>query len=146
MKNLLSFLAITLCLTGCGTTRVLDTTQADSPLGKDNARLIISRDDSALYFASSAIVEADSQEIADLGRGGTVVHDVRAGSVSIAVHAHATFGYYVINMEAKPGKTYRFMITPRGKQMIYSPLGVVGDYINGQGNDKTGYFQIGMVP
>lgn len=142
MRKLLSIISLTMLLAGCGTTKLLDTTDADAKINNADSRLIISRDESALYFASSAVVEANSQEIASLGRGGTVIHDVRAGRVTIAVHAYSSFGYYVIYLDTKPGKTYRFTISPRGKQMLLSPFSYAGDYVNGKIDDKTGYFQI----
>ncbi len=147
MKNLLSLLAVALLLSGCGgTTKPLDLAEVNAPIKKGDARLVITRDDSALYYAAGAIVAANSQDIATLGREGAIVHDVRAGHLNLNVHALGSFGYYVINMDTKPGKTYRFTISPRGKQMLYAPLPYIGDYINGQNNDKTGYFQIEMVP
>lgn len=140
-------IAIALMLTGCAGTNLIDTTRADSPIPKGMARLVISRDTSATRFAYGAIVDADNQEIAVLGRGDTVVHDVRAGKVSVDVHA-SSGGTSTDEITAKPGKTYKFMIKPLLGGSQYSPTAMgVGimlweETIKPADSPKAPYFQI----
>lgn len=122
MRKLLPII-LALMLTGCAGTNLIDTTSANSPIPKGMARLLISRDNSMTYFGYDAVVDANNEEIAVLGRGGAVIHDVEPGKVSIGVHANG-YAEEADQITAKPGKTYRFMIKPVDLNNEYSPTGI----------------------
>lgn len=134
-------------LSACGTTKPLSLHDTESPIGKGQARIIISRNTSLLYLAAAADVSANGGKIASLGPGGAVVHDLSAGAVYLEVGTFGSFGRYGLRLETVPGKTYKFMVSPRdGNFPLVVGFGMVGDAVNSSGNSQSGYFQIKQVP
>lgn len=147
MKKLLSLLAVTLMLSACGTTKGLDMGQVTAPIGKGQARIVVERDNSLLYVGAGATIEINGAKVETLGLGGAVTKDVRAGQVAVSAQATASFGKFTVRFVAQPGKTYRFKVSPKSDALLLgSAFGIVGDAVNAQISDTSGYFQIEMVP
>lgn len=147
MQKLISLLAVTLMLSACGTTNALTSEQVGAPLGKGQARIVISRNESLLFLAAGAIVEINGSKTEILGRGGSVVRDIRSGPAIVSAQATGSFGKFVVRFNAKAGKTYRFMVSPKTDALLLgSAFGLVGDAVHAQISDTSGYFQIVMVP
>ncbi len=158
MRKLLLAIVATLILSGCGTTAALTQEDLAQPLRHGEARIAISRDDSALYFAAGAVVHINNQEFATLARGGGTAKDVPAGDATVAVLV-PEFGIltlpgscagqmFVVSFKAKPGKTYKFMVSPRQASYRQSDFlrnaafGPVGSAMMAKVSNDGGCFQI----
>lgn len=147
MKNLLLILAVSVLLTGCGTTKTVSPTQLAEPLGKGKARLIIERDNSLLYLAAAADVSVNGAKAASLGRGGSVMRDVPAHPSVVSVTTAGAFGNFTLLLDPAAGKTYRLIVSPNGDQLLLgSAFGIVGDAVRASISENTGYFQIELKP
>lgn len=141
MKKLLLMAACSALLAGCGSTGTVNPELVNQKIPTNHSRIVVTRNNSMLYFAGAADVSVDGQKIASLARGATVLKDIPAGMHQISVHAPTTFGTYGIGFEALAGKTYAFEVSPNdGKSMAPGMLfGQIGDAI-----DDTGYYKIQM--
>ena len=94
-------------------------------------------------MAAAATVSVNGDEIASLGRGGSVIHDIPSGRNIVSVTTPTAFGHFTSTFEAKAGKTYAYEVSPRSEAWVVgSTFGMLGDAINAQINENTGYFQI----
>ena len=142
MKTLLSLIVVTL-LTACGTTGPVNLSQLNEPIPANKARIIVTRDNSMLYFAGTANVRANGTKIGSLARGGSVVHDIPQGQNSLAVSTPTAPGQFVVTFKARPGKTYNFEVSPRASNIMGGyGFGLIGDAINASVSEQSGYFQI----
>jgi hypothetical protein len=149
MKKTINALILTaaLALTACGTTRPLETQDLNRPIRAGQARVVVSRDESLLYLGAGAKITINGDEVETLGRGGSVVRDVRAGNSYVKTTATASFGEFVIVFDAAPGKTYRFKVSPNVNTFLPgAAFGMIGDAARAAVSENTGYFQIEMVP
>jgi len=143
-QKLLSLLTIVL-LTACGTTGPVNLSQLNEPVPKDQARIIVERNNSLLYLAAPVHVRSNGIKIASLGRGGNVVHDIPQGENTLSVSTPTAFGQFVVNFEAKAGSTYHFEISPKGDALVTGSLwGMMGDAVNASVSEQSGYFQIDL--
>lgn len=138
-----ALLAFVLLLSACGTTSPVDLTQLNQPIPADKARIVVTRDTSMLYLAAAVDVRSNGFKIASLGRGGSVIHDIPKGNNVLTVSTLGAFGQFSINFDAKPRKTYEFVVSPRGEALgIGTAFGMAGDAINASISDQSGYFQV----
>jgi len=139
-------IALTATLSGCGTTGKLTEADLAKPVEKASARIIVERNSSVLYAAAAADVEINGQEIASLGLGGEAVADIPAGQTILTVSTPTGFGRYTITVETERGKTYRFMVSPRGAALGRDMLfGMIGSAVDASVSENSGYFQITPV-
>jgi len=118
-----------------------------APIPSRQARIVVERDTSLLFLGAGAVVEVGGARIGTIGRGGSVSRDVAAGPVTVKVRAVASAGQFVVRFNAKAGKTYRFMVSPRSDQMLLgAAFGAIGDAVSADISENSGYFQIAMVP
>jgi hypothetical protein len=136
--------ACLILLTACGTTGVSNLSTLNQPIPSGQSRLIVSRNNSLLYLAGAADGSLNGRKIASLGRGGSVVEDIPSGKHVLSVNAPATFGNYTTTLEAKSGKTYSFEVSPNSKKSMMpgAVFGMLGEAMDAQANENTGYFQI----
>lgn len=130
-------------LTGCGSTAVLTQADLTAPIHKGEARIIIIRDKSFLYGGGAATITVNGEEVASLGTGGEASTDVQAGHIGMSVKTPLTAGKFTLHFDAKAGKTYKFLISPRsGQYWTGGFFGVIGDAVNASVSEQSGYFQI----
>ena len=141
--NKFTVLACALVLSACGTTSSVTKNDLARPIESNNARIIIERDTSMLYFGSGATVRINGERIGSLARGSSLMHDVRSGKTLIEVSASTAFGQHVFSFDAKRGRTYEFIISPKGSALATGAAwGIVGDAAHGATSDNSGYFQV----
>ncbi len=100
-----------------------------------------------MYSAGAATISVNGTEIASLGIGGGAVKDVKAGRIHLSVWSPGTFGRFSADFDAKAGKSYRLMVSPRdGQYWTGGFFGIIGDAVNAGVSEQSGYFQIEMVP
>ncbi len=144
MKTLILLSAI-LCLSACGTTGPINLTQLNEPIPADKARIIVTRNNSLLYLAAGAEVRLNGAKIANLGRGGSVIHDIPKGNNVLSTSTMGSFGRFTVTFDAKPRETYEFVISPRGSALVSGSLwGMAGDAINASVSEQSGYFKINL--
>ncbi len=142
MRKLILLVCVVL-LSGCGTTGVSNSALLDQPIPPKQARLIVTRTNSMLYFAGAADVSLNGRKIASLGRGSSTVENIQTGRNVLSVNAPTTFGHFTTTFEAKSGKIYTFEVAPRSEAMhVGAAFGMLGEAVNAHVNDNTGYFQI----
>jgi hypothetical protein len=97
-------------------------------------------------MAASADVSVNGIEIERLGRGGSVIHDVKSGDLNVTLRTIGSSTKYSSSFTVEPRKTYIFDVTPRTE--AYWPgvnytafFGIFGDAINASMNENSGYFQ-----
>jgi len=162
MRKLLLAIAATMLLSGCGgSTHAYDPTEARFPLDSHESRIVIQRDQSFRLSAAGAVIHVNNQEVEKLGYGGGFAQTVRAGNTTVAVLI-PTFGLltlpgscagamFVVNFDAKPGKTYSFMVQPRSDDYVSRAATLDGHFFVGvpfkvQIANNDGCFQIVPVP
>lgn len=143
MRKLI-LLACVVLLSGCGTTGVSNSALLDQPIPSKQARLVVSRTNSMLYFAGAADVSLNGRKIASLGRGSSTVENIQTGRNVLSVNAPTTFGNFTTTFEAKSGKTYTFEVAPNDNKSMMpgAVFGMLGEAVDAHVNDNTGYFQI----
>ena len=146
MSKILLTLLATVLLTACGTTGPVNLGKLNEPVPPDKARIVVERNSSLLYLAAAVDVRSNGAKIASLGRGGSVVHDIPKGKNVLSVSTPTATGQYVLNFDAKAGEIYEFMISPRsGNIMGGYGMGMIGDAINANVSEQSGYFQISPI-
>jgi hypothetical protein len=142
MKNFI-LLSTVLLLGACGTTGPINISKSQESIPANKARIIITRNNSLLYLAATVNVRSNGSKIANLGRGGSVLHDIQKGKNTLSVSTPTAFGQFVVNFNAEAGKTYNFKISPRGGALASGSLwGMSGDAMNASVSEQSGYFQI----
>lgn len=136
--------AAVVSLSACGATGVQNAHLLSQSIPPAEARITVTRDTSMLYMAAAADVSLNHASIIGrLGRGGSVVHNVAAGTNTLTATTAGSAGNYTISFDAAAGKHYQFEVSPRKGAMAAGGLfGVLGDTINASVNSNTGYFQI----
>ena len=143
MQNKLIMLLLVGFLTACGTTSQVNTNLLDKPIPKNEARIIVERDNSLLYLAAAVDVTLNGENVASLGRGGSVVHDVRKGKNIVSVSTPTAFGRFTLRFDAKAGETYNFVVRPNSEALLVgSAFGMIGDAVNAEISENSGYFEI----
>lgn len=108
---------------------------------------MIERDSSLLYLAASADVSVNGAKVVGLARGGSVVRDVPARQSVISVTTLGAFGSFTVLLDPQAGKTYRFVVSPNGDQLLLgSAFGMIGDAVRASVSENSGYFQIELKP
>ncbi len=145
MRKYIALFIGSILLTACGTTGPVNISALSEPIPTDKARIIVTRDSSLLYLAAAVDVRSNGAKIASLGRGGSVVHNIPKGQNTLSVSTPTAFGQFVVNFKASAGKTYNFEITPRSGALVSGSIGgMVGDAINANVSEQSGYFQINL--
>jgi hypothetical protein len=118
-------------LAGCVTGGAL---QSSRPTAPGEATLSITRSDDLMYSGAPVTVELNGAKIASIGRGETYTGGIAPGPAVVSVSAWSSPGASHQRFTAVPGKTYRFMVTPRGENFTASLVGgVVGAAVEGGG-------------
>jgi len=102
------------------------------------ATISITRSDELMYLAAPATVELNGAKIASIGRGESYTGGVAPGPAVLSVSAWSSPGASNQRFTAVPGKTYRFVISPRGDNFA---AGMVGGFV-GQAIEGGGAFEI----
>lgn len=89
-------------------------------------------------MAAPASVDMNGARIADLGVGQSYSGPIQPGMATLTVSAWSSPGQSSFRFNAEPGKSYRFVVGPRGESMA---AGMAGGLI-GQGMEGGGPFQI----
>lgn len=129
-----SLILLLLALGGCQTTSPQIPAVAP-PAGM--ATITITRSSDLMYFGAPAQIDVNGESVGSLAVGGNYSGSLRPGPVIIATSAWSAPGRYSVRFEAEPGKTYRFLISPRGEQMAAGlGGGLIGQVIEGGGPFK----------
>lgn len=130
-------------LTACGSSGVVNMNLMTQPIPKDQARLMITRNQDLLYMGAGVNVRINGRLEGALARGGTLIQNVPAGRTTLSVDATTGPGTFAINFEAKAGKVYTMEVSPRSEGFAGSAMwGVLGDAIHANVADNTGYFKV----
>lgn len=143
MRKLILLTSLIL-LSACGTTGVSNSALLDQPIPSKQARLVVTRTNSMLYFAGAADVSLNGRKIVSLGRGGSTIENIQSGRNVLSVIAPGTFGNYTTTFEAKAGKIYTFEVAPNDNKSMMpgAVFGMLGEAVDAHANENTGYFQI----
>lgn len=145
MKKL-TLLALTLFLAACGTTTTLTGADLAKTIPAGQARIVVKREPAFSYAGNGALVAVNDKTLGTLGQGGEGFLDVKAGPVSVTVRATSAmgspYGLSVASINAKAGKTYRFIVLPNSSRAWTSlAFGTLADEAAHSG---TGYFQVNL--
>jgi hypothetical protein len=87
-----------------------------------------------MYALPDAYIDVNGARVTNLPNGGSYKGSVRPGPVTIVVTNWQSPGRSVASFRAVPGKTYRFVIEPRGQSLVAVLAGgVIGMAIEGGG-------------
>ncbi|MGC2778417.1 MAG: hypothetical protein WA418_22555 [Bradyrhizobium sp.] len=101
---------------------------------KGRTTVAITRTNDFLYLAAPAAIEINGAKVASLGRGENYNGQIAPGPTAITVSTWSSPGSSSIRFTAVPGKTYRMVVGPRGKNFAASMVGgLVGAAIEGGG-------------
>jgi len=143
MKKLIFILSSTVLLNACVATTPTAPLDLSAPIATDKARIVVERDNSNLYFAAQVKVISNDTEIASLSRGHSVMHSVTTGPNKLSVKAPMTFGSFTVNFNAQAGQTYKFIVSPRGNNLMGAyGFGLLGDAIHAKVSEEAGYFKL----
>lgn len=134
----------TLSLTACGGGGPSPETAAlaAKPLAKSEARLKITRPSMLYGVAVDARVKIDGREVASLGDGDVKIFDVPAGNRQIVVDHWSHPNVYKLDMQAKPGMMYEFIVSPRQEAAVAGMFGLVGSAVEAAANENGGAWKI----
>ena len=112
------------------------------------ASVTIIRSNDLVAVAAPASVDVNGERFADLALGQTYSGAVRPGPTVLAVTCWYGPGRYSIKFNAEPGRSYSFLVSPRGAQFGAEVLGgMIGVAMDTAYNgDKSGTFQITPAP
>lgn len=124
-------IALALACAACNT----DSTQIPSVAAvPGQASLTITRSSDLMYMGAPAAVDLNGARIADLSVGQSYSGNVPPGMAVLAVSAWSAPGSSSLRFNLEPGKSYRFVVTPRGAQMAAGMAGgIVGQAVEGGG-------------
>jgi hypothetical protein len=108
------------------------------------ARLTLTRSHDLVAVAAPAGVDVNSAKFADLALGQSYSGTIRPGPTVLTVTCWCGPGSYSVKFNAEPGKSYRFLVSPRGAQVVADVAsGLIGVAMDTAYNgDKSGTFQI----
>jgi len=87
-----------------------------------------------MFGLADAYIDVNGARVINLVNGGSYRGSVRPGPVTIVVTNWQSPGRSVASFRAVPGKTYRFVIEPRGQSLVASVAGgIIGMAIEGGG-------------
>lgn len=138
-------LALSLVVSGCGSSGVQNAELLNQPLRGKQARIKIVRSSSFAGSAAASRVHIDGKQIADLGNGASVVHDVPAGKHEVAISVLLDPRETKITIDAKPGVLYTYEITPRDDAVVASMFGLAGQAIDAAASGGAGYFEVNLL-
>lgn len=143
MKHILLSLFAAVLLSACGTSQKISTDELSKPIPEKQARVIVERSHSLLYMAASSTVMLNGQKIAGLAPGGSVLKNTFTGNNVLTVSTPTASGRYTLKFDAKAGETYKFIVSPRGGNIMGGyGLGILGDAIQAEVSEQSGYFKI----
>jgi hypothetical protein len=94
----------------------------------------ITRPAAYMYALPDAYIDVNGTRVTNLPNGGSYKGSVKPGPVTIVVTNWQSPGRSVASFRAGPGKTYRFVIEPRGQSLVASVAGgIIGMAIEGGG-------------
>jgi hypothetical protein len=124
-----AFVLLTIFLSACGSSGVINGNLINQPVPAKQARMVITRSDSILYFASGVNVHINEIKEESLARGATLIKNIPAGRTNLSVDATADFGKFTVSFDAAKGKTYFIEISPRyetfGRSLEWSALSAI---------------------
>lgn len=118
-------------LAGCATGGDPATVQ---PTARGQATISITRTSEFAGAGAWASVELNGAKIASIGNGESYTGGIAPGPAVVSVSAWSSPGASSYRFTAEPGKTYRFIVSPRGDNIAAGLIGgVVGQAIEGGG-------------
>ena len=98
------------------------------------ATIQITRPSAYMFALPDAYIDVNGTRVTNLENGGSYKGSVKPGPVTIVVTNWQSPGRSVASFRAVPGKTYRFVIEPRGQSLVASVAGgLIGMAIEGGG-------------
>ena len=94
----------------------------------------ITRPGAYMFALPDAYIDVNGTRVTNLANGASYKGSVKPGPVTIVVTNWQSPGRSVASFRAVPGKTYRFVIEPRGQSLVASVAGgIIGMAIEGGG-------------
>lgn len=121
--TLLSILPLLVCA-GCATEPALSTMAASPVAG--GASFTITRPSAAIYGYVPAEVFLNRERIARIKNGESFSGYVGRGEAVLSVSTPTAPGQTTVKFNAQPGKTYRFVVSPRSEGFTAGLIGAVG--------------------
>lgn len=122
------------CATGGSTPPTSVNAATTRPTAPGQATISISRTNEFAGSAATASVELNGAKIASIGNGESYTGGIAPGPAVVSVSAWSSPGASTTRFTAEPGKTYRFMVTPRGENFAAGMIGgLVGQAVEGGG-------------
>jgi hypothetical protein len=101
---------------------------------KGRTTISITRTNDFLYLAAPAAIEINGSKVASLGRAESYKGQIAPGPTAITVSTWSSPGSSSVRFTAMPGKTYRMVVGPRGKNFAANIMGgLIGAAIEGGG-------------
>jgi hypothetical protein len=98
------------------------------PASTDTAELVLSRPDDRTHRNITAVVEVNGVRVVELEREEGFTAPLRPGPTVVSVSGAPHPGHYSINFTAMAGQTYRFAVSPRGRDYQPSAMEMGTDY------------------
>lgn len=119
-------------LTGCATGGSVPS--ATRPIAPGEATISITRSKEFVASLATATVELNGAKFASLGNGESFTGGIPPGPVVLSATTWDAIGATRYSFTAQRGKTYRFVVEPRGENIAAGVIGgVVGLAIEGGG-------------
>lgn len=144
MKFYSAFLFTLAALSGCATTdvgRVQSPSAVIVPPGK--AKVVITRNSDSMFMGVQARIDLNGERVAELWRGESYAAVVQPGKVILGTDAWSTPGNFRAHFNAKAGREYTFVVSPRGGHMAtLTFFGIAGAAVDASIDKNTGPFSI----
>lgn len=131
-----------LLLGGCAST-TSSSGASKPPVGVESgkARLVLTRNTDAQYFAVNARVDLNGERVAELSRGQSFITNVNPGKINFSLDAWGWSGRYLTSVNLEADKTYVYEVGPRsGSLGTALAFGAIGTAVDAALNENTGPF------
>jgi hypothetical protein len=118
-------------LAGCATDA---SPQAALAMAPGQAGITISRSNGLLYMGVPASVDVNGERVTSLAVGQSYSGAVRPGPAVLTVSAWSSPGQSSYRFTVEPGKSYRFIVSPRTNNIVAgAAFGLIGQSAEGGG-------------
>jgi hypothetical protein len=141
LGNYWSVLALLLAVAGCTTDSIAPSAVVSAP---GQASLTITRSHDLVAVAAPASVDVNGAKFADLALGQSYSGTIRPGPTVLTVTCWCGPGRYNVKFNAEPGRSYSFLVSPRGEQVAAGMVGgMIGVAMDTAANgEQSGTFKI----
>jgi hypothetical protein len=139
-------LSVVLCCAGCASQPAPAIVSTIAP---GQAKISITRSNDGPYIGPASVIHvaANGTQVVDLAPGQSYTGGVPGGPVTLTASETFDIGQYTLRFDARPGKTYKFLLSRRGVHMMAGVFGGLAGMLveTALSGEQSGDYQITPV-